>query len=459
MPPKKQKLLELDGRTGEGGGQLVRIACALAAVTSQPVRIHHVRGNRPGSRGGGLKSQHVTSIQWLADASGAQVDGLEVGSQTLEFWPSTPPTALWKQQQQEGQPRRIRIAADSGAASALLVFQAVFPFLLFAGSGSEGGNDEEIEKEEGQEEEPIELEIHGGTNVSFSPSYEYLDQVLLPALQAHFGVCVERRLERRRWSQGSSSQPKGAVWFRFRPLRPGQTLKLCSSPLPLVTEAEAKIQRIDVSVLAPAAVRAPLESAVARDLEARFPGAEVRVVVGEDSGHASRLYALVVAHSETEGVRWGCDWLYDRTTKRKTPEQLGAEIARRVCADLAAEIYRGSVVDEHLQDQLVVFQALAEDRTSFPRPQSSSAADLLEPAMERLGVVGGGRGGEEEEEEEEEEGQREVRMRRDRKTDEPFGEGSMHTRTARWVASELLPAVRWFNDGSVCEGAGLRFDR
>jgi len=45
-------MIELDGRTGEGGGQLIRVAIALAALTTQPVRITNVRGNRP-SRGGG----------------------------------------------------------------------------------------------------------------------------------------------------------------------------------------------------------------------------------------------------------------------------------------------------------------------------------------------------------------------------------------------------------------------
>ncbi len=49
----KPKPIELDGRTGEGGGQLVRVAVGLAALTSQPVKITHVRGNREGGRGGG----------------------------------------------------------------------------------------------------------------------------------------------------------------------------------------------------------------------------------------------------------------------------------------------------------------------------------------------------------------------------------------------------------------------
>jgi hypothetical protein len=43
---KPQKLVKLDGRVGEGGGQLVRIAVSLAALTGTPLRIDHVRGNR-----------------------------------------------------------------------------------------------------------------------------------------------------------------------------------------------------------------------------------------------------------------------------------------------------------------------------------------------------------------------------------------------------------------------------
>lgn len=43
-----RNLIEIDGRTGEGGGQVVRVAVALAALTTQPVRITNVRGNRKG---------------------------------------------------------------------------------------------------------------------------------------------------------------------------------------------------------------------------------------------------------------------------------------------------------------------------------------------------------------------------------------------------------------------------
>lgn len=43
---KPKKMVKLDGRVGEGGGQVVRIAVALAALTGTPLCIENVRGNR-----------------------------------------------------------------------------------------------------------------------------------------------------------------------------------------------------------------------------------------------------------------------------------------------------------------------------------------------------------------------------------------------------------------------------
>jgi RNA 3'-terminal phosphate cyclase (ATP) len=48
-----RRAIHLDGRTLEGGGQLVRLATCLAALNNRPVRVTDIRGNRGG--GGGLK--------------------------------------------------------------------------------------------------------------------------------------------------------------------------------------------------------------------------------------------------------------------------------------------------------------------------------------------------------------------------------------------------------------------
>ncbi|KAI1109436.1 RNA 3'-terminal phosphate cyclase-domain-containing protein [Nemania sp. NC0429] len=409
---KSSKPLLLDGSTGEGGGQLVRLACALAAVTSQPIRIINVRGNR--DRGGGLKSQHVSAIEWLAKATEAEVDGLAVGSKTLDFRPTAPPTALMN--------RNIVIRAEGSAASTLLIFQAVFPYLLF--SGNKSGD-------------PIELEIHGSTNPSFSPSYEYLDQVLLPTLQERFAIVVERRLKKRGWTKGSFAQ--GAIWLKFQPIPSGQTLRLVK---PWNDEPRAgdlgKIRRIDVSILVPSAMREPMENAMVQYLNAEFPETEIDFVLNEDSGHDSRMYVLAVAHSES-GLRWGQDFLYDRSWKKKQLTTLAKEMAKSVTTRLWKQtVVHTAAVDEYLQDQLVVFQALAEGRTTYwnraTKERDAEAQPDLAEGIDNLRL--------------------EQRLRQD-KTHEPFGFGSTHARTARWVASELMPMVRWFNNGTTCEGAGI----
>ncbi|KAK8122094.1 hypothetical protein PG984_010764 [Apiospora sp. TS-2023a] len=444
MKPKKP--IELDGRTGEGGGQLIRISVALAAVTSQPIRITHVRGNRSGGRGGGLKSQHVAGIKWLAEATGAEVEGLSVGSHTLEFRPLLTPAASSAGLQQKGKP--IIVTAESPAASIMLIFQAVLPYLLFA-ADSDGT--------------PIELEFLGGTNVSFSLSYEYLDQVLLPTLEAQFvGVRVERRLLQRSWSTGSSRM--GSVWFRVHPLPLGQPLKLkdvktedgTSTMVTAAKNKEHTIKRIDASILTPTTLHDPLQDALARDLDTLFPDTELNFKVVEESGHDARMYVLLVAHdtddaSSPSSRRWGRDYMYASKRKNKSPATLSSEISRHVSKQLYQEVaLRRGAVDEYLQDQLVIFQALAAGRTSFPRGDedpdvddepTGSAVDLdgVDAALRDLDLVA------------------EKRLKRDKKTAEPFGDGSMHTKTARWVTSEILPEVKWFNKGSVCEGLGISF--
>ncbi|RYC64948.1 hypothetical protein CHU98_g1241 [Xylaria longipes] len=404
---KPHKPLLIDGCTGEGGGQLVRLACALAAVTSSPIRITNVRGNR--DRGGGLKSQHVSAIEWLAKATQAEVDGLVVGSRTLEFRPTAPPATV--------KHRKIVITAESRGASALLILQAVFPYLLFSGN---------------ENRDPIELEINGSTNGSFSPSYEYLDQVLLPTLEERFGIVVERQLKKRAWTIGPIGQ--GTIWLKFQPISPGQTLKLVKPWNDKSQPGDNKMKRIDVSIFVPYAMREPMENAMVEYLGAAFPEAEINFVVNEESGHDARMYVLAVAHSES-GLRWGRDFLYDRSSKKKQVATIAKEIAKTVTKRLWE------------QDQLVVFQVLAEGRTTYWSRATERLDDEAHSGLAK-------------EVDEVNQGLEDLSLdkteRRD-KTHRPFGFGSTHATTARWVASELIPTVRWFNNGTICEGAGISF--
>ncbi|TVY14433.1 RNA 3'-terminal phosphate cyclase [Lachnellula arida] len=406
QPPK---MVQLDGRTGEGGGQLVRLAISLAAITGTPVRIENIRGKRGGSRGGGtgggalfllflissliifpgLKAQHTACIKTLVDATRAEVTGCSVGSKIVEFRAKLSPADLVN--------RKIQVKADS-AASVLLVFQALLPFLLFA--GDETGS-------------PVTATIQGGTNVSFSLSFEYLDQVLLPSLE-RFGVKVERKLEYRGWSQGS--RQIGSAKFKITPLPPGQSLTAPEWP-----SERGNVTKIDVSIIVPSALREPLKKAILFELGLVFPDVEASFVLDEDSKHDARMYTLLVAHTST-GLRFGRDWLYDRKSKNKSLDDLSTEIAQKVVDELDAEVRKGGLVDEYLQDQLIVFQALAERKSSIPGSNDTATSDRK--CVERM--------------------------------DEPFGDGSTHTTTARWVTGQLLPNVKWIDNGRICEGVGWK---
>ncbi|KAG8669995.1 hypothetical protein FPOAC2_09338 [Fusarium poae] len=401
------KPVELDGRTGEGGGQVVRVAIAIAALTGQAVTIINVRGNRDR---GGLKSQHVTSIQYLAEITDADVDGLSVGSKTLTFAPRRTATELYQ--------RTIKVSAESGSASTLLILQAILPFLVFA------GNDYE---------EPVELQISGGTNVSFSPSFEYLDQILLPTLEERFSIHIERTLERRGWSMGPQS--RGQISLKFHPLKIGQSLRY-KAPRKLKHPESYDVKAVDVSMVVPGSVHEKLQASLTKYLEELFPSTEICFKLTEDTNLDSRWYILLVAHS-TSGIRWGHDWLGSLPKKTKSRDQFTDQVSKQLCRGLYKEVEVGGQVDVHLQDQVVVFQALCEGYSSFPRgdsPDESSSVALID-GMGNLDIGDG-------------------RMRKE-KTHGPFGYGSLHSQTARWVASEMLPNVEFYNQGDIVKGAGI----
>ncbi|KAG7138510.1 hypothetical protein HYQ45_004382 [Verticillium longisporum] len=408
------KPIQLDGRTGEGGGQILRVAVALAAVTSQPVTVSEIRGNR--SRGGGLKSQHATSIQYLAAATAATTTSLAVGARCLTFSPTLPPAALAQ--------RHITITPESPGASALLILQALLPFLIFAAG------------------DPITLDIAAGTNVSFSLSWDYADQILLPALESRFGISVTRTLIRRGWSLGPPT--RGAIRLGITPLGKGEKLRPRQQQ-PLEHAGACRgVTAVDVTILAPRHLHGDLQARLAEQVSSRLPASEVVFRTVEDSGYDARVYVLLVARS-AGGLRWGRDVLTSAPKVGKSKGRSRAKeggfptaLSRKLAVELVREVERPGGCDESLQDQLVVFQALAEGQTVIRRDDAPAEGES--PMVQAAQAIEGLELGD--------------RRRRDKAT-EPFGQGSLHSQTARWVASEMLPAVKWYNKGTICEGAGV----
>ena len=74
----------IDGSEGEGGGQVLRTSLSLSAITGKPVRIENVRGRR---KKPGLFRQHLTAFKAAAEICNARMEGAELGSSEIAFYP------------------------------------------------------------------------------------------------------------------------------------------------------------------------------------------------------------------------------------------------------------------------------------------------------------------------------------------------------------------------------------
>ncbi len=79
-----ERLVDLDGSRGEGGGQILRTALALSLLTGRPFRMSRIRAHRDKP---GLRPQHLKAVEAAALLGQAEVTGATSGSRDLVFRP------------------------------------------------------------------------------------------------------------------------------------------------------------------------------------------------------------------------------------------------------------------------------------------------------------------------------------------------------------------------------------
>ncbi len=152
-------MIVIDGSEGEGGGQILRSALTLSALTGHPFRIENIRAKRAKP---GLLRQHLTALQACATICGGKYsDGAGLGTATLEFYPGTPRSGTYQ-------------FAVGTAGSAMLVFQTILLPLLKA-------------------EAPSRVIITGGTHNPASPPFEFVAKAYLPLL-TRMGANVDLKI-------------------------------------------------------------------------------------------------------------------------------------------------------------------------------------------------------------------------------------------------------------------------
>jgi RNA 3'-terminal phosphate cyclase (ATP) len=306
-------MLTIDGSAGEGGGQVLRSALALALCGQRPFRIINIRARRPKP---GLRPQHLAAVRAAAEICSADVEGAALGALTLTFAPHAV------------KPGNYRFSIGT-AGSTSLVLQTVLPALATARYASE-------------------LELEGGTHNPRAPTFEYLARAYLPLLE-RMGPNVAIELERHGF------EPAGGGRVRVR-VEPAERLK------PLQIETRGALAKVEAEVLSsklPTHI-AEREAAVLEGELKLAPGS-VCIRFVEDSPGPGNVVSVFATSAELTEVFTGFG-------RRGIPAE---RVAHGVAEDAKRYLASEAPVGVHLADQLLVPLALAGAGSFVTLPPSS----------------------------------------------------------------------------------------
>lgn len=292
--------VRVDGRMGEGGGQIVRSSLSLAAVCGRPLRVDHIRAKR---KKDGLLRQHLTAVKAVATVCGGRVEGAELRSTALTLAPGAPRGGTFE-------------FAVGTAGSAVLVCQTVLPVLLAA-------------------DRPSTVVFEGGTHNPMSPPFGFFERIYLPALH-EMGVRAEARFER------AGFFPAGGGRFVLE-VEPG----LPSAPFErMEKDGDPELEAWALSAHLPDAIGA-------REL------AVVRRAFGLGREQARTLRLPSPGPGNVVAIELRCGAAVERVTafgRRRRPAE---EVAEDAVEQARAWIESEAPVGEHLADQLILPLAFA----------------------------------------------------------------------------------------------------
>ena len=312
-------MIEVDGAFGSGGGQILRSAISLSAVTKKPCRIFNIRKNRPKP---GLAHQHLLGVQALSQLCNGRLEGDEISSEEIKFYP--------------GEAYRERVSVDIPTAGSItLVLQTLILPALFAPF-------------------PVEIKFNGGaTDTFFSPTIDYFRYVFLKILEKTEAKVEVNILRRGYYPEGGAKVEVKIYPVKFTPYRnevSGAGLKTLN-----LTE-KGELKKFLVISGASEYLRtkkvAERQLAGAREIlgKLKLP-IEERVEYYQTDCPGSQICLIV----EFENTVIGTDNL-GKLGKR------AEDVGREAALELLKEEKSGACLDRHLSDQVLPYLAMAKSK-------------------------------------------------------------------------------------------------
>jgi len=297
-------MIEIDGSHGEGGGQIIRSAVSMSALTGKPCHIYNIRVKRQTP---GLGYQHLTAVKAVGELCDAEIKGADLRSHEIYFSPNKIKSGKFD----------INIGT---AGSITLVLQALIPAALHA-------------------PENLEFLIIGGTNVPHAPSPEYFQHIFSDYLR-QMNVKIESNVLK----YGFYPRGGGKMQIKIEP---------CKKLKPLYLMEKGKLQKIDCWSIA----SNQLKEAKVAERQIRGFEDELKMKIEKKNAVYTDTFSVgtnIHSHAHYENCKLGADALGERG--------LPAEKVGKNCALLLKkEINGNGCIDEHMSDQLLPFMALAKE--------------------------------------------------------------------------------------------------
>jgi RNA 3'-terminal phosphate cyclase (ATP) len=292
--------VDIDGSRGEGGGQILRTALALAILSGRKLRMKKIRAGR---KRPGLQRQHMAAVQAAARLSSGTVSPIEVGAQELVFQPG--PVESW--------PSELHIDIGTAGSTTLVIQTILVPALCAS--------------------QPVRAVITGGTHNPLCPPFEFLDRVFVPHLRA-MGADVTLTLER----HGVMPDGGGRVVMETRPSK--------LRPIEIVRAGRVVARRATAIVASLPRHIAEREIACAQE---RLDNPACEVIELADRGPHNLFMAEVELES---GARELC-------TSHGRKGYPAEDVADDALDELEDFLEAGVPVGDHLADQLLLPMAVA----------------------------------------------------------------------------------------------------